>query len=233
MLSDGCPGTVSRGPVPAPPTPPAAPSGRFTTLPVGAALPSGAECAARVRRAAEIRPENAAANANAAPAPTPTHAPTGHNSTCRRQLHRHHRRDHPMGRMQMGHRRRHRPRPSDQRVLLVPVRQRRQRRIMGPRPSPRHRPPIRLPVPGQRSHLLGLQPRLHLRLWRACYEGVYTWLNTVDAGPTTPVTFGAVLGCGSAGRWYVSNDAYLNQTATASSWNYNNKTWTTTTFING
>ena len=46
----------------APPTTPPS-SGRFATLPVGAALPSGAQCAALVRPAAEIRPENNAANA--------------------------------------------------------------------------------------------------------------------------------------------------------------------------
>lgn len=38
--------------------------GYFGTLPPGAALPSGAECEARVRPAGEIRPENAAPNAN-------------------------------------------------------------------------------------------------------------------------------------------------------------------------
>ena len=81
------PGSVNRSPVPAPPKPPApapapaptpappapAPSpapvpppssGRFVTLPVGAALPSGAECATRVRAAGEVRPENSAANGN-------------------------------------------------------------------------------------------------------------------------------------------------------------------------
>ncbi|HSJ90537.1 MAG TPA: hypothetical protein VK917_00620, partial [Ilumatobacter sp.] len=39
-------------------------TGRVATLPVGAALPSGEECASRVRPTAEIRPENAAPNAN-------------------------------------------------------------------------------------------------------------------------------------------------------------------------
>ena len=38
------------------------PSGRFATLPLGSALPTGAQCAALVRPAVEIRPENAAAN---------------------------------------------------------------------------------------------------------------------------------------------------------------------------
>ena len=37
-------------------------SGRFATLPPGSALPSGEECATRVRSAPEIRPENVQAN---------------------------------------------------------------------------------------------------------------------------------------------------------------------------
>ncbi len=46
------------------PAPTATPDGsaRFVTLPPGAVLPSGAECAARVRPAPENRPENVAAN---------------------------------------------------------------------------------------------------------------------------------------------------------------------------
>ena len=44
------------------PPPPTGGPGHFTTLPVGAALPSGAECAGRVRAAPEIRPDNALAN---------------------------------------------------------------------------------------------------------------------------------------------------------------------------
>jgi hypothetical protein len=39
------------------------PSGRFATLPPGSTLPTDAQCAARVRPAAEIRPQNAAPNA--------------------------------------------------------------------------------------------------------------------------------------------------------------------------
>lgn len=42
--------------------PPGSQEGQFATLPVGAALPSGAECAARVRPAPEIRPDNAVPN---------------------------------------------------------------------------------------------------------------------------------------------------------------------------
>jgi hypothetical protein len=39
------------------------PTGRFVTLPPGSPLPSDAQCAARVRPAAEIRPQNATQNA--------------------------------------------------------------------------------------------------------------------------------------------------------------------------
>lgn len=50
---------------PPPPSspPPGSPTGHFSTLPPGSALPSGAECASRVRPTAEIKPENAVANA--------------------------------------------------------------------------------------------------------------------------------------------------------------------------
>ena len=70
--------------------------------------------------------------------------------------------------------------------------------------------------------------------WRACYEGVYTWLNTVERNGTYAA--GDVWGCIGvwfSGRWYVNNDAYLNQTGDSVHWHYNNKTWLTTTFING
>ncbi len=62
------PGTVSRpapppDPPPTPPTPPpTGGSGHFATLPPGSALPSDATCAAEVRGAAEVRPENAGYN---------------------------------------------------------------------------------------------------------------------------------------------------------------------------
>jgi hypothetical protein len=50
------------GPTECAPAPPA-PSGRFTTLPPGSALPSSADCAARVRPADEVRPANGGPNA--------------------------------------------------------------------------------------------------------------------------------------------------------------------------
>ena len=70
--------------------------------------------------------------------------------------------------------------------------------------------------------------------WRACYEGVYTWLNTVERNGTYAA--GDVWGCVGmwfSGRWYVNNDAYLNQPGDSVRWHYDNKTWLTNTFING
>ena len=53
--------------VPVQTVPPVAPlpTAHFSTLPVGAALPSDADCAARVRKTAEIRPQNAPFNVRA------------------------------------------------------------------------------------------------------------------------------------------------------------------------
>jgi hypothetical protein len=57
-------GSVVRSQPPTTTQPPASPPStrRFETLPVGALLPSGAECAGRVRPTAEIRPANAVPN---------------------------------------------------------------------------------------------------------------------------------------------------------------------------
>ena len=52
------PGSVDRpAPLPEDP-PPAGPSAHFGTLPVGSPLPSDADCAGRVRRSPEVRPDN-------------------------------------------------------------------------------------------------------------------------------------------------------------------------------
>ena len=70
--------------------------------------------------------------------------------------------------------------------------------------------------------------------WRACYEGNYTWLNPVERNGTYAA--GDVWGCVGlwfSGRWYVNNDAYLNQVGDSVRWHYNNKTWLTPTFVNG
>jgi hypothetical protein len=55
------------------PTTTVAPTARFTLQPVGAALPTDAQCAARIRRAPEVRPENATANATRGTGPNATY----------------------------------------------------------------------------------------------------------------------------------------------------------------
>ena len=70
--------------------------------------------------------------------------------------------------------------------------------------------------------------------WRACYEGVYTWLNTVERG--RDYAAGDEWGCVGlwfSGRWYLHNDAYLNQPGDSVRWHFDNPTWQTSTFING
>jgi hypothetical protein len=62
------PGSFQRPAPPAGPTPPPA-AGHFATLPPGSPLPSDAECAARVRPAAENRPGNAVPNATRGTSP--------------------------------------------------------------------------------------------------------------------------------------------------------------------
>ena len=52
-------------------------------------------------------------------------------------------------------------------------------------------------------------------VWRACYEGVFTWLNNVERNGTYAA--GDVWGCIGvwfSGRWYFNNDAYLNRKRT-------------------
>jgi autotransporter family porin len=69
--------------------------------------------------------------------------------------------------------------------------------------------------------------------WRKCFEGVNTWLNTVEHNGTYAA--GDVWGCVGtwfSGRWYVNNDAYLNQIGDSVHWHYDNKTWLTPGFIN-
>ena len=221
------PGTVSRGPVPAPPTPPVRSVGEVHDV----ARRRGIAQRRRLRRPGPPHCGDPPRERRRQRQPRQqrqrqhTHRLVTI-QTCRRQLHRHHRRDHPMGRMQMGHRRRHRPRPSDQRVLLVPIRQRRQRRILGPRPSPRHRPPIRVPVPGQRSHLIGLQPRLHLRHLASLLR---RRLHLAVGGPYKAGDAWGCVGVWFSGQWYQNNADYI----AAVQANYNSKVWLTSTFING
>ena len=85
------------------------------------------------------------------------------------------------------------------------------------------------------ADVVGLQPRLHLRLVAGLLRGC---LHVVEHTSERNGTYAAgdVWGCVGvwfSGRWYLNNDAYLNQTGDSVRWHYTNQTWTTAAFING
>ena len=97
--------------------------GYFQTLPPGAALPSDATCAARVHRSPwEPRSDNTKANNTKPKQPVMLANDPAYDDEFQadvqaadhRRLHRHHRRDLPVGRVQVGHLRQHDPRPGRQ-----------------------------------------------------------------------------------------------------------------------
>jgi autotransporter family porin len=72
-------------------------------------------------------------------------------------------------------------------------------------------------------------------VWRGCFEGAYTWLNSTSErnGTYGPGDVWGCVGVWFSGRWYWNNDAYLNQPGDSVRWHYTNRTWTTSAFING
>ncbi|HEX2786075.1 MAG TPA: hypothetical protein VHN36_21055 [Ilumatobacteraceae bacterium] len=211
------------------------PPGRFTTLPVGATLPTGAQCAARVRPAAEIRADNTVANNNRgsrANANTRTdwsgfsrvdgdYAGTTDQliqwAACKWGI------DEDIVRAQaIKESGWHQSGIGDNgdSFGITQVRQ------------SAHPSAFQFSVNAKNSTAYNLD--YTYAIWRGCYEGVYTWLNTVEHNGTYAA--GDVWGCVGlwfSGRWYVNTDAYLNQTGDSVHWHYTNKTWLTSAFING
>jgi autotransporter family porin len=232
------PGTVSRGPVSAPPAPAPvpSPSGRFATLPVGTALPSGAECAARVRSAAEVRPENAASNATRGSRANANTDPSWSGfsrvdgdfagttdeiiqwAACKWGI------DEDIARAQVikeSYWYQNGP-PGDNGESWG----------LGQVRVPYHQSAFQYSVNARTSSAYNLD--YTYAIWRGCYEGVFTWFNTVERNRT--YQSGDVWGCVGAwfsGRWYVNIDAYLDEPGNSVRWHYNNKTWLTSSFING
>jgi hypothetical protein len=210
-------------------------SGRFATLPPGSALPSGAQCAARVRPAAEIRPENASANAtrgSRANANTRTDW-SGFNrvdgdfagttdeiiqwAACKWGI------DEDIARAQV---------IKESYWYQSTNGDNGESWGLGQVRVPYHQSAFEYAVNARSSSAYNLD--YTYASWRACYEGVYTWLNTVERGATYgPGDLWGCVGVWFSGRWYLNDDAYLNQTGDSVRWHYNNKTWTTPGFING
>jgi hypothetical protein len=231
------PGSVNRAPVPAAPAPVPAPSGRFVTLPVGAVLPSGAECAARVRPAVEVRPENGVSNANRGSRANANTDPSwsGFNrvdgdfagttdeiiqwAACKWGL------DEDIARAQVikeSYWYQNGP-PGDNGESWG----------LGQVRVPYHQSAFQFgSVNARTSSAYNLD--YTYAVWRGCYEGVFTWLNTVERNGVYAA--GDVWGCIGAwfsGRWYVNTDAYLDEFGNSVRWHYDNKTWLTSSFING
>jgi autotransporter family porin len=216
-------------------SPPPPSSGRFATLPVGAALPSGAECASRVRDAGEIRPENAAANAvRGSRANANTRKDwSGFNrvdgdfvgttdeiiqwAACKWGI------DEDIARAQV----------IKESYWYQSVNgDAGESWGLGQVRDTAHPSAFEFSVNARTSSAYNLD--YTYASWRACYEGVYTWLNTVERNGTYAA--GDVWGCVGlwfSGRWYYNNDAYLNQSGDGVRWHYDNKTWLTSNFING
>jgi autotransporter family porin len=204
-------------------------------LPVGAALPSGAQCAARVRPAAEIRPENTAANNNrGSRANANTRSDwSGFNrvdgdfagttdqliqwAACKWGI------DEDIVRAQM---------IKESYWYQSNVGDNGESFGIGQVRTTAHPSAFQYAVNARNSTAYNLD--YTYASWRACFEGVYTWLNTVEHNGTYgPGDVWGCVGLWVSGRWYVNNDAYLNQPGDSVRWHYDNKTWLTSGFING
>lgn len=222
-------------PPPPPPPPPPSGDGGFVTLPVGAALPSGAECATRVKAAAEIRPENAAANANRGSRANANNrtdwsgfdrvdgAFSGTTdeiiqwAACKWGI------DEDIARAQV---------IKESYWYQSTNGDGGESWGLGQVRDTAHQSAFEFSINARTSSAYNLD--YTYASWRACYEGAYGWLNQFprgrDYGP------GDVWGCVGlwfTGRWYNGDDAYLNQPGDSVRWHYENRTWETPQFING
>lgn len=231
-------GVVSRPPPPVttpPPTTPPSSGGRFETLPVGAALPSGTECAARVRSTPEVRPGNAAPNANRG------NRTNANNRTdwsgfdrvdgdfagttdeiiqwaaCKWGI------DEDIARAQV---------VIESWWHQSAVGDNGESFGLGQVRTTAHGSAFEYSVNAQSSSAYNLD--YTYASWRACYEGVYGWLNTVERNGTYgPGDLWGCIGVWFSGRWYVNNDDYLNQPGHGVRWHLANRTWETPEFLNG
>jgi autotransporter family porin len=228
--------------VPPPPDPTVPPTtdppqtGRFETLPPGATLPSGVECAERVRPAAEIRPENSAANANRGSRANANNRTDWSEfdrvdgdfagttdeiiqwAACKWGI------DEDIARAQV---------IKESYWYQSTNGDNGESWGLGQVRDTAHQSAFEYSINARNSSAYNLD--YTYSSWRACYEGVYTWLNNTSERNGT-YGAGDVWGCVGvwfSGRWYYNNDAYLNQPGDSVRFHYDNRTWETTWFING
>ena len=231
-------GAVNR---PRPPTSPP-PSGRFETLPVGASLPSGATCASRVRPAAEIRPENSAANTLRGSRANANNRTDWSEfdrvdgdfvgttdeiiqwAACKWGI------DEDIARAQV---------VKESFWYQSANGDNGESWGLGQVRDTAHQSAFEYPVNARSSSAYNLD--YTYAVWRACYEGVYTWLNTVERGATYgPGDAWGCTGVWFSGRWYTAAAiTYIEGGATGGygdigvKQHYQARTWETASFING
>jgi autotransporter family porin len=188
------------------------PTGRFETLPVGAQLPTEAQCAARVRPAAEIRPQNAVFNATRGAAPHPQNPRVTGNFTgttdqilqwtaCKWGI------DEDLVRAQIARESwwKHDSRgdlTNDQNACHPSL-----RTATGPCPESYGLGQVRYQyhTPAMDNSIISSAYNVDYTysVWRACFEGQMTWLNTVERGRQYgPGDAWGCIGVWFAGRWY-------------------------------
>ncbi|MFW2335385.1 hypothetical protein [Ilumatobacter sp.] len=220
-----------------PPPPPPTGDGGFETLPVGATLPSGAECASRVKAEAEIRPENGAANSNRggrayANSRANEWAPFGRVdgdfsgttdeiiqwAACKWGI------DEDIARAQV---------IKESYWYQSTNGDGGESWGLGQVRDTAHQSAFEhSAVNARNSSAYNLD--YTYASWRACYEGVYTWLNQFPRGRDYgPGDDWGCVGLWFTGRWYNGDDAYLNQPGDSVRWHFENRTWETPQFING
>jgi hypothetical protein len=212
-------------------------SGRFATVPVGAALPSGAQCAALVRDAVEIRPENAAANANRGGRAYANNRTdwAGFDrvdgdfvgttdeiiqwAACKWGI------DEDIVRAQI---------VKESYWYMSANGDNGESWGLGQVRDTAHQSAFEFSAVNARNSTAYNLDYTYAS-WRACYEGVYTWLNQTSerSGTYGPGDVWGCVGVWFSGRWYWNNDAYLNQSGDSVRWHHENKTWLTSQFING
>lgn len=232
-------GHVKGDPVDRPPPPSTSvPGGRFGTLAPGAALPSGSQCAARVRPAPEIRPANTTSNNNRGGPQYANNDPAYNGwfhrvdgdfagttdeiiqwAACKWGI------DEDLVRAQIIKEswwNQHNP-PGDNGESWG----------LGQVRRPYHSWAFEHDqVNAINSSAYNLD--YTYAVWRGCFEGLYTWLNQTNERNGT-YTAGDAWGCMGvwySGRWYHNTDDYLNAPGDSVRWHYDNRTWLTPDFIN-
>ncbi len=244
-------GDVDRDPPPVtlpPTTPPTTtptkppPDGPFPTLPVGASLPSGAECAQRVRPAVEIRPENAQPNANRGSRANANNRTdwSGFDrvdgdfagttdeiiqwAACKWGI------DEDIARAQV---------VKESFWYQSANGDNGESWGLGQVRDTAHQSAFEYSINARNSSAYNLD--YTYAVWRGCYEGVYTWLNTVERGSTYgPGDAWGCTGVWFSGRWYTDAAIRYIEGGDTGGYgdigvkqHYRDRTWETASFING